>query len=102
MRQFYFGILLSLFWGNSFYAQEILPKGLTQEEQGLISSYEFSGTQLTPAPELPVRTAAQWEEVEYLVLGWSSQFQNIQRQIVEAAIEECKVLIATQDRKSVV
>lgn len=103
MKQFYRIILLASLVLNANFskAQEILPKGLTPEEQGLISSYQFSGTQLTPAPELPVRTAAQWEEVEYLVLGWTPGFQDIQRQIVEAVIGECKVLIATQNQASV-
>ncbi len=103
MRHFYFGILLTLFLANSnfIHAQEILPKGLTPQEESIISSYQFTGTQMTPAPELPVRTAAQWEEVEYLLIRWTPEFQNIQRQIVEAAILECKVLIATQNQASV-
>jgi len=103
MRYFYFGILFSLFFANSasFYAQEILPKGLTPQEENIITSFQFTGSELTPAPELPVRTAAQWEEVEYLLLRWTPEFQNIQRQIVEAAIDECKVLIATQNQASV-
>lgn len=102
MIKFYFGILFSLTIINSnLYAQEVLPKGLTVEEQSLITNFQFKGTQMTPAPELPVRTAAQWEEVEYVVIRWTPEFQNIQRQIVAAAILECKVLIATQNQASV-
>lgn len=102
MRKFYFGILFFFLLINSnLYAQEVLPKGLTTEEQSLITSFQFQGTQMTPAPELPVRTAAQWEEVEYVVIRWTPEFQNIQRQIVAAAIQECKVLIATQNQTSV-
>lgn len=102
MKQFYFGILFSLFIVNSnLHAQEFLPKGLTPEEQNLISSYQFTGDHFTPPPSLPVRTSAQWEEVEYLLLRWTPDFQNIQRQIVEAAITECKVIIVTQNQGSV-
>lgn len=102
MKLLYRGILFSIFALNShLFAQEILPKGLTPEEQNLISSYQFSGTNLTPPPSLPVRTSAQWEEVEYLVLGWSPGYENIQRQIIAAAIDECKVLIATTNSTSV-
>lgn len=102
MKQFYLGILFSFFaFGTQISAQEILPKGLTPQEQSLISSYQFSGTNLTPPPSQPVRTAAQWEEVEYLVLGWSSGYQDIQRQIVAAAVDECKVLIATTNQIAV-
>lgn len=102
MRKFYLGILFSLFIINAnSYAQEVLPKGLTANEKSLITNFQFQGTQMTPAPELPVRTAAQWEEVEYVVIRWTPEFQNIQRQIVAAAIQECKVLIATQNQASV-
>lgn len=102
MKQFYLGILFSFFaFGTQISAQEILPKGLTPQEQSLISSYQFSGINLTPPPSQPVRTAAQWEEVEYLVLGWSSGYQDIQRQIVAAAVDECKVLIATTNQVAV-
>ena len=101
MKQFYFGVLFSLFAFNfNLSAQEILPKGLTAEEQSLVSNYEFTGGQFTPPPSQPVRTPAQWEEVEYLIISWSG-FENIQRQIVEAAITECKVLIATENPASV-
>ncbi len=100
MRKFYLGILLSLFFVNA-YSQQVLPKGLSSEEQNLISSYQFTGTHFTPPPSLPVRTAAQWEEVEYLLVRWTPEFQNIQRQIVEAAVDECKVIIVTQNQSSV-
>ncbi|WP_379967686.1 agmatine deiminase family protein [Epilithonimonas sp. UC225_85] len=101
MKKIYFGFLFSLLFLNSIKAQEVLPKGLTAEEKQNLKSYKFTGTQKTPAPSSPVRTAAQWEEVEYLVLSWTSQYQNIQRQIVQAAVKECKVLIATQNETSV-
>lgn len=104
MKKHYFTALLLLFTGVFFlYSQEkeTLPIGLTDFEKSIISDFEFSSTRFTPPPVLPVRTSAQWEEVEYLVIRWTSQFQNIQRQIVQAAIQECKVLIATQNPGSV-
>lgn len=101
MKQFYLLIVFGLLSFSHVQAQEFLPKGLTPEEQNLISSYQFTGNQFTPPPALPVRTAAQWEEVEYLLLRWTPDFQNIQRQIVEAAITECKVIIVTQNQSSV-
>ncbi len=101
MKKIYSGFLFSLFFLNSINAQEVLPKGLSAEEKRILPSYQFKGTQTTPAPASPVRTSAQWEEVEYLVLSWTTQYQNIQRQIVQAAVKECKVLIATQNETSV-
>ena len=56
---------------------------------------------MTDPPDGPVRTMAEWEEVEYLVITWQPNFDNILRQIVEAAIEECKVIITTQNEASV-
>lgn len=105
MKQTYFKLILSLFlFCSSFiFSQEtsVLPKKLTQEEKGILSNYQFRSTQLTPPPSGSVRAAAEWEEVEYLVLAWQPSFQNILRQIVAAAVNECKVLIATQNQASV-
>ena len=80
---------------------EILPKGLTEAEKGIISQYEFKGSRVTDPPAGPVRAAAEWEEVEYLVVTWQSAFQGILRQIVAAGVQECKVIITTQNQTSV-
>lgn len=106
MKSIYFKfLLLVLLSGSNFVtAQEVLPKGLTPQEHSLLSSFEFTNSnpaRFTPPPSQPVRTSAQWEEVEYVVIRWTPEFQNIQRQIVAAAVEECKVLIATQNQASV-
>ncbi|HLP63345.1 agmatine deiminase family protein [Flavobacterium sp.] len=105
MKQTYFKLIFSLFlFCSSFiFSQEtsVLPKKLTQEEKGILSNYQFRSAQLTPPPSGSVRAAAEWEEVEYLVLAWQPSFQNILRQIVAAAVNECKVLIATQNQASV-
>lgn len=105
MKHTYSKFILSLllFCSTSLFAQEtpFLPKKLTQEEKGILSNYQFRSAQLTPPPSGSVRAAAEWEEVEYLVLAWQPSFQNILRQIVAAAVNECKVLIATQNQASV-
>jgi len=79
----------------------LLPKGFSEAEKGLITNFQFRSNSVTPPPTSPVRTAAEWEEVEYLVLRWTSQFENILLQIVAATVEECKILIATQNPGSV-
>lgn len=76
---------------------QVLPKGIAESEKGLITEYQFKSTNITPPPEFPVRTMAEWEEIEYLVIRWTPSFQNILLQIVEAAVEECKVLITTEN-----
>lgn len=81
--------------------QEALPKGLTQNEKSLISDFQFSNTRMTPPPSGPVRAAAEWEEIEYMVITWEPNFQNILRQIVAVGVNECKVIITTHDESSV-
>ena len=94
-------LLILLFSMVHLSAQEVLPKGLTEAEKDLITQYNFKGTRATDPPTGPVRTMAEWEEVEYLVITWQPSFPNILRQIVEAAIQECKVIITTQNETSV-
>lgn len=80
---------------------EVLPKGLTKAEKGILSEYKFVNSVISDPPSGPVRAAAEWEEVEYLVITWVPSFQNILRQIVEVGINECKVIITTQNESSV-
>ena len=78
-----------------------LPKGPTENEKQLLTHFQFRNAQVTAPPSGAVRAAAEWEEVEYLVLSWQSSFQNILRQIVAVGVNECKVIIATQNQASV-
>ncbi len=99
---FLVSVLLGLFSTFSIAQQtEVLPAGLTEGERSIISEVNFTGTRMTPPPAGPVRAAAEWEEVEYLLVTWEPNFQNILRQIVAAAVEECKVIITTQNQASV-
>jgi agmatine/peptidylarginine deiminase len=106
MKRFYpiflFTVLFGLFSSLSF-AQEtdVLPAHLTEGERSIISEYNFTGNRFTPPPSGPVRAAAEWEEVEYLLITWQPSFPNILRQIVEAAVQECKVIITTENETSV-
>lgn len=99
-------LLLSIFLfsiiGTTYGQEELmLPKGLTESERSIVSDYQFKSNFVTDAPTGPVRTAAEWEEVEYLVIRWTTSFQDILRQIVEVGITECNVIIATQNEASV-
>lgn len=78
-----------------------LPHNLSESEKGLISDYRFSRQGLSNPPSGPVRTAAEWEEVEYLLVTWQPAYPNILRQIVAAGVQECKVIITTQNETSV-
>ncbi len=84
-----------------FAQQEVLPNNLTETEQSVLEQFQFSKNNRTPAPTGDVRTMAEWEEIEYLVITWEPNFQGILRQIVAAAVEECGVIIVTQNQASV-
>ncbi len=78
-----------------------LPHNLTESEKSLISEFQFTSSRLSPPPSGPVRAAAEWEEVEYLLVTWNPAYPNILRQIVAAGVQECKVMITTQNQTSV-
>jgi agmatine deiminase len=99
----YIFLIVLLFSTTLFFSQEneVLPNNLTQNERGLLSQFQFRSSQLSNPPTGSVRAAAEWEEVEYLVVTWQSAYQNILRQIVAAGVNECKVIITTQNQASV-
>lgn len=104
MKQLYKNLTLILALSFSFigFSQDnLLPKGFSEQEKNIVSNFQFRQFGTAEAPALPVRTAAEWEEVEYLVLGCPSGMTPVQLQIVQAAIQECKVLIATQNSTAI-
>ncbi len=78
-----------------------LPHNLTEDEKALVSEFQFTSSRISPPPSGPVRAAAEWEEVEYLLVTWQPAYPNILRQIVQAGVQECKVIITTQNEASV-
>lgn len=96
-----FFILTMVFVCGISAAQQPLPNYLTEDESEIISQFQFSTTSMTPPPSVPVRAAAEWEEVEYLVVTWQNGFKGILRQIVAAGVEECNVIITTQNESQV-
>ena len=97
-------IILLIVNAFSLSAQELdaLPKGLTEVERELLPQFQFTNNRImSDPPSGPVRAAAEWEEVEYLVVRWTDGYRNILRQIVEAGVAECKVIITTQNESSV-
>lgn len=86
--------------------QNILPKGFAPGEELLMDTYlqqamsPASRSSITTPPGLPVRTAAQWEEVQALVITWTS-YPAVLREIVRAAQTECKVIIHCSDSNAV-
>ncbi len=81
-----------------------LPHRLTDWERQLLPSYQHltnpdSRGIVTP-PTSDVRAMAEWEEIDGLVITWTS-YIPILRQIVDYAQEECIVHIVCSDSNSV-
>lgn len=53
-------------------------------------------------PPGPVRTMAEWEEVQAIVISWYTPYTAVLKQIVEHSIQECKVIILAYDEDAVI
>lgn len=92
--------IIVLFSFVSGFAQN-LPKGMTEEEKAMMSSYVFpSGKGINSHPTWTPRAMAEWEEIDVLLITWTS-YTSVLAQIVDAAQEECLVLIACSDSNQV-
>ena len=95
---------LFLFLALPAFAQEPLPHGMAPHERALIPAYREGLVQNvrgeTAPPPFAVRTMAEWEEVESVVIAWRS-FPGILKQIVRYAVDECRVIIACDDQAEV-
>lgn len=84
--------------------QRTWPHAITEQERDYVERIGFEPSAArgieTPPPYDNIRTAAEWEEVEALTISWTS-FPCIQKQIVEAAKEECTVIIFADDMEEV-
>ncbi len=94
-------LILSIFSAVSAQNTEVLPKNLTNNEKALIENFQFRSSFFSDPPITAVRAAAEWEEVEYLLITWEPAYKGILRQIVAAGVSECNVVITTQNAASV-
>ncbi len=103
-------VLLNLCFIGLAQEKEILPIGFAPGEEAKMDAYMLSRINRAPSslyrapittpPTLPVRTAAQWEEDQALLITWTA-FPVIHRQIVAAAQLECNVIIHCADSNAV-
>lgn len=80
-----------------------LPKGIGEGEmmQWLAHPLDLSDPSTlrgipTPPPGNNIRTAAEWEEIEVLTITWRD-FPCILKQITAAAVQECRVVIFSEN-----
>lgn len=96
-------IILLVIGISNVQAQENLPIYMTDEEllqMPFLNHNYSSGRSITTPPSMPIRTAGEWEEVQTLLITWTG-FTSILAQIVDAAQEECEVLITCADSNQV-
>ncbi len=97
-----FYAIVCLFFPLLLFAQNYnLPHWETQferqEKPQTPNNYLTKEVNPTPPP-IPVRTMAEWEEVQGLVLGWrSNSYHDVLTEIVRNAIAECTVYIVTDN-----
>ncbi len=100
MRSLYLIISILCIAAYSF-GQTILPKGFAPGESKLMQEYiQHITTQqrsTTDAPEGPVRTMAEWEELDAIVVAWTS-FPEILTEIIRAAREEVNVIVVCRNQ----
>jgi agmatine/peptidylarginine deiminase len=79
-----------------------LPAGFAPGEEAKLHSYFHprSSTSFTAPPSFPVRSMAEWEEIDQLVITWTSYTSTL-RQIVRYAVDETNVLIICTDSNAV-
>ncbi len=79
-----------------------LPRYLTdfEKEQAQRDNYRppvMARSNTNPPTDKPnIRAAAQWEEIQAITLAWRS-YPGILKQITRAAVEECEVIILTEN-----
>lgn len=89
--------VVALLFTIAAFAQHVtLPHTLDPAERPLIPAYKDSragaARGITQPPSFPVRTMAEWEEVQAVVVTWTS-YTGILKQIVRHAAAECRVII---------
>jgi len=84
------------------FAQTDLPAGMAPTEPALMPGYlnNVQSSGITTPPASPVRTAAEWEEIQAITITWTS-YQSVLREIVRAAQLEAQVYIVCNDSVNV-
>lgn len=99
MKILYLSLILIINSFNLFSQGKDLPIYLTEDEKRLSYDNHYPPVNFIP-PTTPVRTMAEWEELDGIILTWTS-YLPLLRQIVDAAQEEGMVWIICSDSNSV-
>ncbi|MBC8173943.1 MAG: agmatine deiminase family protein [Chitinophagales bacterium] len=94
---------VTFLWGSLLFAQlPSLPHGFAPWEIEAAKNYipNRIASGYADPPAFPVRAAAEWEEIEALMVTWTS-YIPVLTEIVRYAREECKIYIICTDSNSV-
>lgn len=84
--------------------QNDLPKGLNPDECEILRRQEYgygrSASGISTPPTDPIRTAAEWEEIQALTITWRS-YPAVLAEIVRHARLECQVIVVCNDSNQV-
>ena len=99
--KYIFTLILVLILSAEIYPQD-LPHYMTEKEKEIYRNYQppFMNFDDTNPPPTPVRTMAEWEELQGIIVAWTS-YTSIIRQIVDYAQDEGWVYIVCSDSNSV-
>lgn len=99
-------LFLSLYSWAAFAQQEPFPHYPTRAEaremEAFIDSLQALSPMVTPEPPpAPVRTMAEWEEIQAIAISWTQQYAEILTEIVRHSAPECTVIIIASNTSSV-
>ncbi len=97
-------ITFCLFTSGAFAQENMLPKGFAPGEEAMMRGYiqnlQSGARDITTPPDMPVRTMAEWEELQSLTIAWTS-YPSIHKQIVAASKDEVEILILCEDNETI-
>jgi len=106
MKKSIFLTILIIFFFSLVQSQDILPKNFLDSEKLKMGQYfdqfkvKSNMDVFTDPPDFPVRTMAEWEEIQALTIAWEG-FEPILTEIVRNSVDECKVIIACDNPSQV-
>ncbi len=94
-------LIIILVFSITILNAQYLPNYMTKQERAYLPNYvkNISSVGITLPPASAVRSVAEWEEMQAIVISWISYKPQL-TEIVRAAVEECKVYILTTDSAS--
>lgn len=95
-------LLLCMFFSFGILQAQELPNFLTSAEKNSLKNYspsEGRENSVNP-PDVAVRTAAEWEEMQGVIISWQN-YGSVLKEIVRNAVQEGKVYIVSQSQSSV-